>query len=68
MAYRKNPDNFYLSRTGYGGLMGSIANINKDGFAPTAFHAYPSTLKIMECLETMDLDFLVMLLILQPMY
>jgi hypothetical protein len=45
MAYRKNPDNFYLLRTGYGGLMGSISNITKDGFAPAAFHAYPSTLK-----------------------
>ncbi|WP_316830119.1 DUF5695 domain-containing protein [Pedobacter aquatilis] len=45
MDYRKNPDNFYLLRTGYGGLMGSIANITKDGFAPAAFHAYPSTLK-----------------------
>ena len=45
MDYRKNPDNFYLLRTGYGGLMGSISNITKDGFAPAAFHAYPSTLK-----------------------
>ena len=45
MYYRKNPDDFYLLRTGYGGLMGSISNITKDGFAPAAFHAYPSTLK-----------------------
>jgi hypothetical protein len=45
MAYRKDPSNFYLLRTGYGGLMGSISNITKDGFAPAAFHAYPSTLK-----------------------
>ncbi|WP_231491259.1 DUF5695 domain-containing protein [Pedobacter sp. Leaf170] len=45
MDYRKTPDNFYLLRTGYGGLMGSISNITKDGFAPAAFHAYPSTLK-----------------------
>ncbi|GGI25478.1 DUF5695 domain-containing protein [Pedobacter mendelii] len=45
MDYRKNPDDFYLLRTGYGGLMGSISNITKDGFAPAAFHAYPSTLK-----------------------
>lgn len=43
--YRKNPDDFYLLRTGYGGLLGSISNITKDGFAPAAFHAYPSTLK-----------------------
>jgi len=45
MDYRKNPDDFYLLRTGYGGLMGSISNITKDGFAPAAFHAYPSTLR-----------------------
>ncbi|WP_443938707.1 DUF5695 domain-containing protein [Pedobacter sp. MW01-1-1] len=45
MDYRKNPDNFYLLRAGYGGLMGSISNITQDGFAPAAFHAYPSTLK-----------------------
>lgn len=43
--YRKNPDDFYLLRTGYAGLLGGISNITKDGFAPTAFHAYPSTLK-----------------------
>lgn len=43
--YRKNPDDFYLLRTGYGGLLGSISNITQDGFAPTAFHSYPSTLK-----------------------
>jgi len=45
MQYRKDPGNFYLLRTGYGGLMGSISNITEDGFAPAAFHAYPSTLK-----------------------
>lgn len=45
MDYRKNPQDLYLLRTGYGGLMGSIANITKEGFAPAAFHAYPSTLK-----------------------
>ncbi|WP_316796411.1 DUF5695 domain-containing protein [Pedobacter agri] len=45
MDYRKNPDNFYLLRTGYGGLLGTISNITQDGFAPAAFHSYPSTLK-----------------------
>ncbi|TCC94040.1 hypothetical protein EZ428_04500 [Pedobacter frigiditerrae] len=45
MDYRQNPDDFYLLRTGYGGLLGGIANITEDGFAPTAFHAFPSTLK-----------------------
>jgi hypothetical protein len=45
MNYRKNPADFYLLRAGYGGLMGSISNITEDGFAPAAFHAFPSTLK-----------------------
>ncbi len=45
MDYRQNPDDFYLLRTGYGGLLGGISNITEDGFAPTAFHAFPSTLK-----------------------
>ena len=45
MDYRKNPGDFYLLRAGYGGLLGSISNITQDGFAPAAFHAYPSTLR-----------------------
>jgi hypothetical protein len=43
-AYRENPSDFYLLRVGYGGLMGSISNITQDGFAPCAFHSFPSTL------------------------
>jgi hypothetical protein len=43
--YRNHPDDLYLLRIGYGGLLGGIANITEDGFAPCAFHAYPSTLK-----------------------
>lgn len=43
--YRRKPDHFYLLRVGYGGLMGSISNITEDGFAPCAFHSFPSTLK-----------------------
>lgn len=46
MAYRSQPDDFYLLRVGYGGLMGAIANITEDGFGPAAFHSYPSTLEI----------------------
>ncbi|HKK45538.1 MAG TPA: DUF5695 domain-containing protein, partial [Balneolaceae bacterium] len=45
-AYRSNPDDYYLLRVGYGGLMGAIANVTKEGFGPSAFHAFPSTLKI----------------------
>jgi len=44
--YRKHPDDFYLLRVGYGGLMGAIANVTRDGFGPSAFHAFPSTLRI----------------------
>jgi hypothetical protein len=44
--YRDNPEDLYLLRVGYGGVMGSIANITQDGFGPAGFHAYPSTLDI----------------------
>jgi len=44
--YRESPDDFYLLRVGYGGLLGAISNITRDGFGPCAFHSYPSTLKI----------------------
>lgn len=44
--YRKNPSDLYLLRVGYGGLLGSVANITEDGFGPSAFHSFPSTLKI----------------------
>lgn len=44
--YRDHPDDFYLLRVGYGGLMGSISNITQDGFGPSGFHAFPSTLRI----------------------
>ncbi len=44
-AYRDRPDDIYLLRVGYGGMMGAIANIDQDGFASAAFHAFPDTLK-----------------------
>jgi hypothetical protein len=44
--YRQHPEDLYLLRVGYGGLMGSISNITEDGFGPAAFHSFPSTLKI----------------------
>ncbi|WP_297094591.1 DUF5695 domain-containing protein [uncultured Draconibacterium sp.] len=43
--YKEHPEDLYLLRVGYGGLMGSISNITEDGFAPAAFHSFPSTLK-----------------------
>lgn len=44
--YRKTPEDLYLLKVGYGGLLGGISNITQDGFGPAAFHSYPSTLKI----------------------
>ncbi|GGB20578.1 DUF5695 domain-containing protein [Puia dinghuensis] len=43
--YRRNPADLYLLRVGYGGVLGGIANIGEDGFAPCAFHSFPATLK-----------------------
>ena len=43
--YKLTPDDFYLLRVGYAGLMGALSNITQDGFAPAAFHSFPSTLK-----------------------
>lgn len=43
--FRKIPDDLYLLRVGYGGLLGTLSNITEDGFAPAAFHSFPSTLK-----------------------
>jgi hypothetical protein len=43
--YRDHPENLYLLRVGYGGLMGALSNITEDGFAPCASHSFPSTLR-----------------------
>jgi len=44
--FRDQPNDFYLLRVGYGGLMGAIANVTQEGFGPSGFHSYPSTLQI----------------------
>jgi hypothetical protein len=44
-AYRDNPGDFYLLRVGYGGTMGALTDIDQDGFASAAFHAFPDMLK-----------------------
>lgn len=44
--YRKKPEDLYLLKVGYGGLLGAISNITRDGFGPAAFHSFPSALKI----------------------
>jgi hypothetical protein len=40
-AYRRNPEDLYLLRIGYGGTMGAVTGIDRDGFASAAFHSYP---------------------------
>jgi hypothetical protein len=44
-AYRRDPDDLYLLRIGYGGTMGAISGIDKDGFASAAFHSYPDKME-----------------------
>ncbi len=44
--FRKTPEDLFLLKVGYGGLLGGISNITQDGFGPAAFHSFPSTLKI----------------------
>jgi hypothetical protein len=43
-AFRDHPDDLYLLRVGYGGTMGELSNIDQNGFASAAFHAFPETL------------------------
>lgn len=44
-AYRRDPEDLYLLRVGYGGTMGAITGIDQDGFASAAFHSYPDMMK-----------------------
>jgi hypothetical protein len=43
--YREHPEDLYLLRVGYGGTMGSLTDIDQEGFASAAFHAFPDMLK-----------------------
>ncbi len=43
--YREHPDDFYLLRIGYAGTMGALTDIDREGFASAAFHAFPDMLK-----------------------
>jgi hypothetical protein len=43
--YRDRPDDLYLLRVGYGGVMGGLTNIDQEGFGSAAFHSFPDTLK-----------------------
>ena len=44
--FRDHPEDLYLLRVGYAGMVGALANITEEGFPPAAFHSYPSTLRI----------------------
>ncbi|MCH7411181.1 DUF5695 domain-containing protein [Belliella sp. DSM 111904] len=44
--YIQKPEDLYLLRVGYAGMIGGIANVTEDGFGPSAFHSYPETLEI----------------------
>jgi hypothetical protein len=43
--YREHPDDFYLLRVGYGGMLGALTDIDQEGFASAAFHGFPDMLK-----------------------
>jgi len=42
--YREHPNDFYLLRVGYGGTMGVLTDIDRDGFLSPAFHSFPDRL------------------------
>lgn len=44
-SFRRDPDDFHLSRVAYGGLAGSLTNIDPDGFGSCGFHAWPDALR-----------------------
>lgn len=44
-AFRRNPSDIHLLRVAYGGLSGSITNINQDGFGSAAFHSSPDMMR-----------------------
>ena len=43
--YREHPSDFYLLRVGYGGTMGTLSDIDQEGFLAPAFHAFPDLLR-----------------------
>jgi hypothetical protein len=43
--FRDHPDDIHLLRIGYAGMMGSLSNIDQDGFPSMAFHTFPDTMK-----------------------
>ena len=43
--YRVHPDDLYLLRVGYGGVMGPLSSIDSKGFASAAFHSFPDMMR-----------------------
>jgi len=43
--YRDHPNDLYLLRVGYGGVMGPLTNIDQKGFASAAFHSFPDMMR-----------------------
>ena len=43
--FRDHPEDYYLLRIGYAGMMGSLSNLGQDGFPSMAFHSFPDTMK-----------------------
>jgi hypothetical protein len=44
-AYRADPSELYLLRVAYGGWLGGITNIDREGFASAAFHSWPDQMR-----------------------
>ncbi|MET4663549.1 hypothetical protein ABIC17_000441 [Sphingomonas sp. PvP056] len=44
-AYRADPNDLRLLRVAYGGMMGGITNIDRDGFSSAAFHSAPDMMR-----------------------
>jgi len=43
--FRRDPADFHLLRIGWGGAMGALAAVDREGFASCAFHSFPDTLR-----------------------
>jgi hypothetical protein len=44
-AFRDDPEDLHLLRVGYGGAMGGLSNIDREGFASAAFHSFPQNMR-----------------------
>lgn len=44
-SFRRDPSDLHLLRVAYGGLLGGITNIDRDGFSSAAFHSAPDMMR-----------------------